>query len=120
MTPTPAELDALTRGPRHPEGCATCAKPRTAAGRKLLSQFHGWPARQEYPWNLLDANDIRRIEAEAAARSGLDVELLREALALLERGRSLDARALLRRRLGHLPSRSSTALLQPSTEGSDR
>jgi hypothetical protein len=51
---------------RHPDGCESCARPSTVAGRRVLAQFHGWPDRPEYPWNLLDANDIIEIERQAA------------------------------------------------------
>ena len=54
---------------RHTPECLTCAEPRTAAGRKLIAQLHGWPTRQEYPWNLVDHNDILAIEREAEANA---------------------------------------------------
>jgi hypothetical protein len=54
---------------RHPDGCESCARPSTEAGRRILAQFHGWPDRPEYPWNLLDANDIIEIERQAATVS---------------------------------------------------
>ena len=69
---TPDPLRNALGAPRHSDACVTCAKPRTVAGRKLLSQFHGWPTKKEYPWNLLDAADIQKIEAEAAALPALD------------------------------------------------
>lgn len=57
-------------GPRHVEGCENCAKPTTEAGRELAAQFHGWPSDPkhalQYPWNLLDGDDIVKIEQEAA------------------------------------------------------
>lgn len=63
----PADAVPVDAEERHPEGCESCARPTTETGRRILAQFHGWPERPEYPWNLLDANDILAIENEARA-----------------------------------------------------
>lgn len=53
-------------GERHPKaGCESCSLPTTEIGRHILSQFHGWPDRLEFPWNLLGPEDIIAIEDEA-------------------------------------------------------
>jgi hypothetical protein len=76
-------------GPRHTADCAICAKPATARGRRILAQFHGWPERKEFPFTLLDDQDVMGIEKEAKAL-GVKSERARIARALAKRGLDLD------------------------------
>jgi hypothetical protein len=76
-------------GPRHTADCPMCSKPETPRGRRILAQFHGWPERKEFPWNLLDDQDVRGIEGEAKAM-GAAAERERLRLALAKRGLVLD------------------------------
>ena len=77
-------------GPRHTADCPMCAKPATARGRRILAQFHGWPERKEFPFTLLDYQDVVGIENEAKTLGAkAERERLRKRLA--KQGLDLDS-----------------------------